>query len=212
MWKRQRALVAAAALLLAVTLPGCTDEQAGEPAAAPSPAATPKGGAPELRERPAAFDVGYRKVAGDIRKSGRAQVLRAVSRPVRAWIDNGFVAGPWPRTAFGQAYAPFGRGIIGRARRDADLLTLRAMGGSLEAVVPLHRWIRVSVTGVRGHVVGATARVDLRVLGTASDGRRSRVTVRGDLYLTRVPGHGWKIFGYRLDRWVDEGAMARGGA
>jgi hypothetical protein len=216
MWTTTRARLAPSALLLALlavpvaTLTGCTgDDGPDAPSAAPSD--TPTGAAPSLRDRPEPFRVRYRRMAGEVPKRGRAATLTAVSRPVRAWIDNGFVAGPWPREAYGQAYVPFGDDIADRVRRDADLLTMRPLGGSLVQVVPQRRRIGVSVTGVRGHVVGATARVDVRVLGIDDGGNRSRVAVRGDLYLTRVPEHGWKIFGYRLDRWVEEGAMTRPG-
>jgi len=215
MWKSTRARLAPpSALLLALAAAvagaaGCSGDEGApsRPSAAPSETAT--GAAPSLRERPEPFRVRYRRMAGEVPKKGRAATLTAVSRPVRSWIDNGFVAGPWPRESFGQAYAPFGNDITERVRRDADLLTMQPLGGSLVEVVPQRRWIGVSVTGVRGSVVGATARVDVRVLGIDEDGRRSRVAVRGDLYLTRVPEHGWRIFGYRLDRWVDEGAMTR---
>jgi hypothetical protein len=218
MWKALRArpappsrplLVLALPVLLAVPamgLSGCTDDPNGR-SGSPSDSAT--AAAPSLRERAAPLQVRYRKIAGEIPKRQRAGTLRAVSRPVRAWVDEGFVAGPWPRSTFGQAFAPFGHGIADRARRDADLLTLRAMGGSLVEVVPQNRAIAVSVTSVGGNTVGATARVHLRVLGVEEGGRRAGVTVRGDLYLTRVPEQGWQIFGYRLDRWVDQGAMTR---
>jgi len=218
MWKAPRARPAPPSLLravpallallalLATGLSGCTDDSEG-PSAPPSDSET--GAAPSLRERAAPLRVRYRKIAGEIPKRQRAGTLRAVSRPVRAWVDEGFVAGPWPRSTFGRAFAPFGHGVADRARRDADLLTLRTMGGSLAEVVPQNRAIAVSVTSVGGNPVGATARVHLRVLGVEEGGRRAGVTVRGDLYLTRVPEQGWQIFGYRLDRWVDQGAMTR---
>lgn len=215
MWKTTRGrLGPPSALLLALAVPvaglaGCSGDAEGPSAPPAAPSDTATGAAPSLRERPEPFRVRYRRMAGEVPKRGRAATLTAVSRPVRSWIDSGFVAGPWPREAFGQAYAPFGNNITERVRRDADLLTMQPLGDSLVEVVPQRRWVGVSVTGVHGNVVGATARVDVRVLGIDEAGKRSRVAVRGDLYLTRVPEHGWKIFGYRLDRWVEEGAMTR---
>lgn len=207
--------MAAPALLLAVWLSACTGDEPAVPrqAASATPSTTPTGAAPALRERAAPYRVRFRQVAGEVARARRAQYLRALSRPVRAWVDAGFVRGPWPREGgFRRAFVPFGRYVSDRARRDARLLTLQSVGGSLVEVIPQRRRIGVSVTGVRGHVVGATARVDLRVLGLDRSGTRMRVTVRGDLFLTRMKSHGWQIFGYRLDRWVDEGAMVRGGA
>jgi hypothetical protein len=223
MWTRHRADTAAPARLLVSLLApgllvaclsgltGCTDEPASRPRSAPSPTSTSTGSAPSLRERPAPYEIGYRSVAGTLPQARRQLYLHALARPVRVWVDNGFVRGPWPREGFAGAFAPFGRHIGDRARRDADLLTLEPVGRSLVEVVPQRRRVAVSVTAARGHVVGATARVDLRVLAVDRDGGRMRVNLRGDLYLTRVPSHGWQIFGYRLDRWVDQGAMTRGG-
>jgi hypothetical protein len=212
MSRRHRAVVAALALLLAASLTACTGDRAGAPqgTATPTPTTTATGAAPSLRERAAPYQVRYRQVAGEV--SRRRQYLRALARPVRTWVDGGFVRGPWPREdGFARAFVPFGRYISDRARRDAGLLTLQALGGSLVEVIPQRRRIAISVTGARGHVVGATARVDLRVLGLDRSGRRTRVNVRGDLFLTRVKSHGWKVFGYQLDRWIEEGAMVGGG-
>jgi hypothetical protein len=214
MW-RYRAAAVAPALLLAVALTACTGDPPKGPqaSASPSPTSTATTGAPTLRERAAPVQVRYRRVAGEVAKARRQQYLRALARPVRRWMDDGFVHGPWPREhRFAGAFVPFSRQIRDRARRDADLLTLQSVGASLAEVVPRRRRIAMSVTGVRGHVVGATARVDLRVFGVDDSGRRMRVNVRGDLFLTRVESRGWKIFGYQLDRWVEEGAMTRGGA
>jgi hypothetical protein len=78
-------------------------------------------------------------------------------------------------------------------------------------VVPERRRIKVSVTSARGHAVGATAGVDLRVFALNERRQRLRFHVRGDLYLTHSKTQGWKIFGYDLDRWVERGAMTEGG-
>jgi hypothetical protein len=199
MWRPERTGAAAAALLLAVSLGACTDEPA-RPAAPPTPTATEP--APALRQRPAPFAVRFGKVAGHLPPGRRGQILRALARPVRAWVDAGFVHGPWPRRRFRAAFAPFGQGVAAQARRNRGLLTLHAEGPSLVDVVPQRRRIAVSVTTAHQRVVGATARVNLTVLGVDRRGRESRVSLRGDLYLTRTRHHGWKIFGYDLDRWA----------
>jgi hypothetical protein len=205
---RERSGVAAAVLpalpvlsvLLALSLGACTDEPEAQPSPPPSPTATEQ--APALRQRPAPYAVRFGKVAGHLPQGRRGQILRALARPVRAWVDGGFVQGPWPRRRFRAAFAPFGQDIAARARRDAGLLTLYAEGRSLVEVVPQQRRIAVSVTTARRRVVGATARVNLRVLGVDRRGRETRVSLRGDVYLTRTGEHGWQIFGYDLDRWA----------
>jgi hypothetical protein len=133
--------------------------------------------------------------------------VRRLAAPVRAWVEEGFVEGPWPRERFASAYAPFGRDTARRARRDGGLLSLRAQGPRVRQVVPERRWVTLSAAAVRGRVVGATARVDLRFLAVLEDGGRLRVNVRGDLFLTRNRARRWKIFGYDLDRWEERGAM-----
>ena len=211
--RRAAVSLALAALLLVALVLGLSQcsSDGGPGGASTSPSDTATGDAPSLQQRAVPFEVRYRRVAGDIRKARGQGTLRAVSAPVRAWIDAGFVRGPWPRQAFGEAFAPFGRDITATAHRDADLLTLKSVGPKLVAVVPQRRQVGVSVTGVRGRVVGATARVNVRVLGLSRAGERTAVSVQGDVFLTHVESHGWKIFGYQLDRWVGKGAMTRPG-
>lgn len=203
-----RSPAAVLAVLLVLSLGSCTGEpepqRTGSPT--PTPTTTATGAAPSLRERAAPYDVAYRRVAGRLPDGRRARSLRAITRPVRAWVDDAFVTGPWPRRRFNAAVVPFNRDTTRMARRDARLLTLQALGGSLVEVVPERRRIRVSATAVRGRVVGATVHVDLQVLGVDRQRRRHRVHVRGDLYLTHSKAQGWKIFGYDLDRWADKGA------
>jgi hypothetical protein len=200
MRRREWVGVAAAALLLAVSLGACTDEPEARSGPRPSPTATEP--APELTQRAAPYAVRFGKVAGHLPQGRRGQILRALARPVRAWVDAGFVDGPWPRRRFRAAFAPFGQGVAARARRDGGLLTLHAEGPSLVDVVPQRRRIAVSVTTADRRVIGASARVNLRVLGVDRRGRQTRVNLRGDLYLTRTTAHGWRIFGYDLDRWA----------
>lgn len=207
MWCGYRFVVGAAALLLALVPTGCSGDpdsgrrQASRPTPTVTPTPTSTEEAPSLRERAAPYRVRYGRVAGQIPRGKRDRFLRSLARPVRGWMEGGFVEGPWPRKGFRRAFVPFGRPITARAHREADLLTLQPLGAALVDVVPRQRRIEMSVTAVRGRVVGATARVHLRVVGFDREGRRVPVGVRGDLYLTRVSGHGWKVFGYDIDRW-----------
>jgi hypothetical protein len=199
MWAPAKVLATPLVCALAVvSLAACTDE--AEPAKSAPPSPTPTDGATELRAQPQPYDVTFASVAGHMAKGTREATLRAVTRPVRTWMDSGFVAGPWPRDGFDAAFAPFAGGVESKARRDADLLTLRRTGSSLAEVIPARRQVKVSVTTHRGHVIGATARVDVRLLTLDQAGQRARVGVRGDLYLTRVENRGWTIFGYDLEK------------
>lgn len=210
MRKRGRTTRAAAAALLLLPVVACTGESGtGPKGAEPSPTST--GSAPSLRERAAPYDLAYRQVAGKLPRGERERLLRAITRPVRAWAAGGFVDGPWPRRRFKPAFSPFTRDITGTARQDARLLTMYAVAPSLVDVVPLRRRVRLSVTVPRDRPVGATASVDLRFLGLTDRSRRVRVSVRGDLYLSRPDARGWQIFGYDVDRWVERGAMIDGG-
>ncbi|HEX2175119.1 MAG TPA: hypothetical protein VHG70_04345 [Nocardioidaceae bacterium] len=206
-----RTVKTAPVLLLVLTLAACTGgaekPEGAAPATPSTPSATATESQPSLRERAEPYDVRLGKVAGRIPRHKRARFRRSLSRPVRAWVDAGFVAGPWPRQGFRAAFGPFAGGITQRAGADVDLLTLKSVGSSLTQVVPERRRIVLSVTEAGGHVVGATARVDVRVLGVDRGDGRQRVHVRGELYLTPTQSHGWKIFGYELDRWVEQGAM-----
>lgn len=201
-----RSPAAVLAALLVLSLGSCTGDPQPRQTGSPTPTTASTGAAPSLRERAAPYDVAYRRVAGRLPDGRRARSLRSITRPVRTWVDDAFVTGPWPRRRFNAAFVPFNRDTTRMARGDARLLTLRALGGSLVEVVPERRRIRVSATAVRGRVVGATAHVDLQVLGVDRQRKRHRVHVRGDLYLTHSKAQGWKIFGYDLDRWADTGA------
>jgi hypothetical protein len=187
--------------LLALVLSGCTGEnEGGQASAPPAPDATQTGSAPALRAEPASYDVAYGRVAGHVPRPRREATLRTLSRPVRTWMGHGFVDGPWPRDGFQAAFAPFAAGIRSTAMRDADLLTLQRSGSSLAEVIPVRRMVKVSVTTHRARVVGATARVDLRLLTVDRSEHEERVGVRGDLYLTPVEGRGWSIYGYDLEQ------------
>ena len=204
----------APALLLALTLAACTggaEQPEGAAPSTPAPTTTATKSQASLRERAAPYQVALGNVAGRIPRHKRARFRRAIARPVRTWVDAGFVEGPWPRGGFRAAFTPFAGGITKRARADADLLTLQPVGSSLAEVVPERRRVVISLTEAGGRVAGATARVDVRVVGVDRAGVRQRVNVRGELYLTPTRSHGWQIFGYDIDRWAEKGAMTAPG-
>jgi hypothetical protein len=206
-WMRspRRTLIAAVVLLLGLGAGACTSEpDAGESAgAAPDPTETDD--APQMRQRAAAYDLSYGRVAGKLGRGKRKQTLRAITRPVRVWVNEGFVEGPWPRKRFEAAFAPFSAGTAKSARNNARLLTMQALGPNLVEVVPQRRRVRVSATAARGRPIGATARVDLAMFGLNQQGSRLSVRVRGDVFLSATKDKGWQIFGYELDRWVERG-------
>jgi hypothetical protein len=214
-WMRspRRTLIAAAVLLLGLGAGACTSESdSGEPAgSAPDPTATDD--APQLRQRAASYDLSYGRVAGKLGRGKRKQTLRAITKPVRVWVNEGFVDGPWPRKGFEAAFTPFSAGTAKSARNNARLLTMQALGPNLVDVVPQRRRVRVSATAARGRPIGATARVDLAMFGLNQQGSRLSVHVRGDVFLSATKEKGWQIFGYELDRWVERagGSKTEGG-
>ena len=82
------------------------------------------------------------------------------------------------------------------------LTTSADVGADLVDVVPTLRTVQLRAYAPHGHAVGATASVELVLLGLRAGGERVEVAVTGDLYLTR-PGAGpWRVFGYDLQRSV----------
>jgi hypothetical protein len=209
MWSLRRTLIAVAVLVLGVGAGACTSESGSGESAGPAPDPTATDDAPRLRQRPAAYDLSYGRVAGKLAPGKRKQSLRAITKPVRVWVDEGFVEGPWPRKRFEAAFAPFSAGTAKSARNNARLLTMQALGPNLVEVVPQRRRVRVAATAARGRPVGATARVDLAVFGLNEQGSRLRVRVRGDVFLSATKAKGWQIFGYELDRWVERGGQGK---
>jgi hypothetical protein len=201
----RRTLIAAAALLLGLGAGACTSESGSDGSAGTPPDPTATGDAPQLRQRAASYDLSYGRVAGKLGRGKRKQTLRAITRPVRVWVNEGFVEGPWPRRRFEAAFAPFSAGTAKSARNNARLLTMQALGPNLVDVVPQRRRVRVAATAARGRPVGATARVDLAMFGLNKRGNSLSVHVRGDVFLSAAEGKGWQIFGYELDRWVERG-------
>ncbi|MPZ63676.1 MAG: hypothetical protein GEU93_20845 [Propionibacteriales bacterium] len=189
---------------------GCSGDEP-EPPAAATPKRTPTGAATALVQRSAPYDVGLRSVAGDLRKRDRERATRLLARPVRTWVDNGFLDRPWRRPNLRATFAGFTPDLRGQARRQAGRLTMSRLGNAVTEVIAQRRSIRLRGFAPRGRVMGGTAVVDLRFLAMTRDGEVRRVNVRGDLSLTRMGTPGKvRIFAYDLDRWVDRNVSVVG--
>jgi hypothetical protein len=186
--------------LVVVAVGGCSDSSGSdqdEPAQQISTAPVP-----HLSQRDAPLQVSVSKVTGDLSKSARSRLKRSAGRPVRHWIDAGFVRGPYPRADFSRAYRVFTTGAARSAKRDRSLLTNVQLGPRLVDVAAKRRSAQLSVLAPHGHPRGVTARVRLILLGVHQDGSRVTLRLAGDVYLTRRPAGAWKIFGYDLTREV----------
>ena len=185
--------------LVVLAVGGCSSassgSDAGEPARQISTAPVP-----HLSQRDAPLKVSIHKVSGNVPKSARSRLKASASRPVRQWLEAGFVKGPYPRADFSQAYHAFTAGAAQSAKHDRALLTNAQLGPRLVDVAAKRRSAQLSVLAVKGHPRGVTARVRLILLGVHPDGTRVTVRVAGDVYLTRTPAGDWQIFGYDLTR------------
>ena len=191
------------AVLAATALGACTDDSdSGDP---PQPGEGGTVSGLGLPAEPAEQRTQVRKVwgrwpPGD--DSARTRSLqRATGRVVGAWIDRAFVAVDYPASEFDGAFATFTRGAAVQARRDSWLTTNQTLGDRLIDAVPVKRTVSVTAFAPKGSAVGATADVALVLQGVAQSGQRSKLSVTGELHLTRVDGN-WRIFGYDLQRSV----------
>jgi hypothetical protein len=186
--------------LVVVVVGGCSESSGsdhGEPAQQISTAPVP-----HLSQRDAPLRVSVSKVTGKLSKSARSRLKTSAGRPVRRWLDAGFVKGTYPRADFSQTYGVFTAGAAQSAKRDRSLLTNIQLGPRLVDVAAKRRSAQLSVLAVHGHPRGVTVRVRLILLGVHRDGSRVTVRLAGDVYLTRTPAGAWKIFGYDLTREV----------
>lgn len=191
------------AVLAAAALGACTDDSDSGDPSLPGEGGTVSGlGLPAepAEQRTQVRRVWGRWPAGD--DSARTLSLqRATGRVVGAWIDRAFVAVDYPASEFDGAFATFTRGAAAQARRDSWLTTNRTLGDRLVDAVPVKRTVSVTAFAPKGSAVGATADVALVLRGVAESGQRSKLSVTGELHLTRVDGR-WRIFGYDLQRSV----------
>jgi hypothetical protein len=186
-------------VVVVLVVGGCSgsssDSDPAEPASQISTAPVP-----HLSQRDAPFHMSVSQLSGKLSRSTRLHLKASAGRPVRQWLDAGFVGGAYPRGDFSQAYRAFTAGAVHSAMRDRSVLTNVRLGPSLADVAAKRRTAELSVLAVHGHPRGVTARVRLILLGIHQDGSRVTVRLAGDIYLTRTPAGAWKIFGYDLNR------------
>lgn len=192
---RRRLAVPAAALALLVG--GCSDDGDDEDSA-PEPA--DQAGSTTLRQRPAAMDVEIARLAGALPKAEARDLSRRLGRVVATWFDGGFVAGDYPRENF-SGYASFTKGAARLARQSADVTTNAQLGPQWVDAVPTRRRVRLFVFAPGHRPSGATAEVELVLVGVNKAGSAAELAVTGKLYLT-MNNAGWRIFGFDLHRSV----------
>jgi hypothetical protein len=186
------------ALALALLVGGCSDDDGDSDAAEPPGQA----GAPTLRQRPADLDVRIARLAGHLPKAAARDFSQRLGRVVGTWFDGAFLAGDYPRRHFA-GYAVFTADAARLARRSAGVTTNARLGPRWVQVVPTRRVVRLYVFAPGHRASGATARIELVMVGVGSAGVASELAVTGELYLTKTEA-GWRIFGFDLNRTVGE--------
>jgi hypothetical protein len=86
--------------LVVMVVGGCSGSSGsdqGEPAQQISTAPVP-----HLSQRDAPLQVSVSKVTGNLSKSARSRLKTSAGRPVRRWLDAGFVGGTYPRADISQ--------------------------------------------------------------------------------------------------------------
>jgi hypothetical protein len=89
------------------------------------------------------------------------------------------------------------------ARGSAGVTSNVRLGPRWVQVVPTRRVVRLDVFAPGHRASGATAGVELVMVGVGAAGAASELVVTGDLYLTKTDA-GWRIFGFDLNRSVGE--------
>ncbi|HET9842928.1 MAG TPA: hypothetical protein VFQ01_13065 [Nocardioides sp.] len=194
-------LSAAAMVVLALAVGGCSSSDSSQPQAAPSSSATGTGGG----ERPVATKIVLGRVAGDVHqpnkrrfKKHRKAVLKGVGRAVDSWLDGAFVGVSYPRGSFKSAFAAFTKPAERDARKQPKLMTNWGLRKKIDGVEVKKRRVAVDVFAPHGRPAGATARVALVFRTTGHT--KKRVAVHARLFLN-PGGHGhWRIFGYDVAR------------
>lgn len=142
-------------------------------------------------------------VAGKLAGKRKRAFLKGTVDTVDAWLDAAYVAGDYPRSGAGKAFARFTPGATKLARRQPKVMSNAAVGDRIEQVTVKKRRVVVDALAPGGKPAGATARVHL-VLTLNGDVRRTD-RVRGRLMLTPTK-RGWRVFGFDVQRNV----MGRG--
>lgn len=193
--------------LLAPTSACTGGDQQSAPRPSPSrstgqPTGQPTGPAATLRPRPAPLHVKVTRVHGRMSQHARTVLAHVAGRAISTYFRNAFLAGSYPRSDFGNAFASFSKGAAGQARHDRDLLTNAALGPDTVSVTAKRQSAYLSVLAPHKVAAGITAQIDLKFLADHAHAPDQLVTVRGRLLLTRKQSGGWQIFGYHLSRSV----------
>jgi hypothetical protein len=146
------------------------------------------------------FRVRVTHVAGELPGRRRAVLTANVQHALSSYVDAAFLRTDYPAGDFAGAARPFARTLASAVRRDRGLLTNAPLAGSTRGVRATHRTAYLSVLAPHGAPAGVTAAVDLAFAVYRGDRAPQRVELKGRLLLSPGPGHGWRIFGYDLDR------------
>ena len=180
--------------LLAAACSGDDDDSS-----APEP--TNQSGAPTLKQQPANLDVKIARVSGALPKADAKAVSKRLGHVVATWFNGGFLSGDYPRSSFTGYHAAFTPGAAKLAKRDSSVTTNAQLGSQWVQVVPTRQVVRLYVFAPGHRASGATARVELVMVGADEGGSASELAVTGQLYLTKTKA-GWRIFGFDLQRAV----------
>lgn len=212
MLRRRAGLIA----VLALTAPtvSCTGGDAASPApttstspppvsapAAPATSATETAPVIKLQRPNAPVTVTIRQLGRGVPRNSRSDLRAAIGRPINAWVHAGFAAGRYPRAGFLEAFGSWTQDAARLARSDRNVTTNAVLGPHVFDVSVTRAQARLFVFAAAGATGGATARVDLRLRESRTNGPERVVRVTGDLYLTRHRSR-WLIFGYDLHREV----------
>lgn len=192
---RRRCQAAVAAVLVALSMTGCSGgEEGAAPRAEPSESLIEPSDAPTLRVEPVTTSG---DIVGRLPRSERRRVERAVSRVAVGWLDAAYLGGKYPRRSFRAAFPGFTRGARAAARSDARLMSNKALGRRISAVTPTSVRVRVDLLAVDKRAVSGTAHVDARF---RTEGRVERsYRIAGRLMMTRHDRR-WQVFGYDVSR------------
>lgn len=182
---------------LAVLAGACSGGDDDSPAAEPAS----QSGAPTLQQQTAGLDVKIARVSGTLPKADADAVSKRLGNVVATWFDGGFLSGDYPRTSFSGYDDAFTPGAAKLAERDSGVTTNAQLGSQWVQVVPTRRVVRLYVFAPGQRVSGATAQVELVMVGADEGGSASELAVTGQLYLTKTKA-GWRIFGFDLQRSV----------
>ena len=193
-------------IALTLGLAGCTGDGDDEQSSTPLPSGSGDAGTELPQAGP--VQVRVKTVWGRWPDKGTKQsdqLAKRAGSAVTQWMDKAFVDLDYPTPAgagdaeVGAAFATFTSGAADQARRQVDLTTNIPAGRDLVDAVATRRVVRLIGYAPRGTAVGATAAVELVLVGATDDGKQTETAVTGELYLTRAKA-GWRVFGYDLQR------------